>query len=191
MFSRNKDNGHGADKTAEEKAMEAPPLKPFSKKGAHSPVKLPSKNPSSSSQHTKRTIEIPGAAPQRMERPRPGGSDSKLLTVGRDIRLSGEITECEHLIVEGHVEVILNDARLIDVAPTGVFKGNADVIEADISGYFEGNLTAHSKLTVRAGGKISGTIRYGSIVIEAGGEVSGDMRALDQHEDAAPSGGTE
>ena len=61
---------------------------------------------------------------------------------------------------------------------TGFFKGNVVVEEADISGRFEGELTVTSQLTVRAGGRVSGTIRYGKIVIEAGGEISGDMSAL-------------
>ena len=69
-------------------------------------------------------------------------------------------------------------ARIIEVAPSGFFKGSADVEEADISGRFEGDLIARDRLVVRAGGLINGTIRYGRIVIESGGEISGDMQAL-------------
>ena len=72
--------------------------------------------------------------------------------------------------------------RLIEVAPTGVFKGNADVEEADISGRFEGELIARGRLVVRAGGRVQGKIRYGRIVIEQGGEISGDMQTLDEGE---------
>ncbi len=105
---------------------------------------------------------------------------------GRDILLSGEITACERLVVEGHVEVSLSNARLIEVAPSGVFKGSAHVEDADISDRVDGDLTVTHKLTVRAGGKISGSVRYGSMVIEAGGEVSGDMQALDAPPKPAP-----
>ncbi len=100
------------------------------------------------------------------------------MVVGRDIRLSGEITSCERLIVEGHVEVSLAGARLIEVAPSGVFMGRAEVEDADISGHVDGELIVSNKLTVRNGGKISGSVHYGSIIIEAGGEVCGDMHAL-------------
>ena len=83
------------------------------------------------------------------------------------------------MVVEGHIEVRLKDARVIEVSQTGYFKGNADVEEADISGNFEGELIARDRLVVRSGGRISGTIRYGRIVIESGGEISGDMQTLD------------
>lgn len=110
--------------------------------------------------------------------------DNKRLVVGRDIRLSGEITACDKLVVEGHVEVSLPGARVIEVSQSGYFKGAADVEEADISGRFEGELIARDRLVVRAGGRISGTIRYGRIVIESGGEISGDMQTLDGSEPA-------
>jgi cytoskeletal protein CcmA (bactofilin family) len=82
-------------------------------------------------------------------------------------------------VVEGRTEVSLPNARIIEVAPSGFFKGSAEVEEADISGRFEGELTARDRLVVRNGGRISGTIRYGRIVIESGGEISGDMQTLD------------
>ncbi len=182
MFRRNKDDtdakqGEGAE------GIDAPPLKPFASKGTHTPAKPPTRAPNLSGSQAsaaapKRPVDIP-SVPTRLDRHRPGEGDSKRLVVGRDIRLSGEITACERLVVEGHVEVALTGARLIEVAPSGVFKGSAQVEDADISGHVDGDLTVSNKLTVRAGGKISGSVRYGSIIIEAGGEVSGDMQALD------------
>ena len=107
--------------------------------------------------------------------------------------MNGEITSCDKLVVEGEVEASLSDAGVIEVAPTGVFKGNAQVDEADISGRFEGELVARDRLIVRAGGRISGSIRYGRIVIESGGEISGDMQTLSPEDsagddDLAPAG---
>lgn len=156
----------------------APPLKPFSRKGSHAPAKPPA----SATFHPdvpRRVPDIPGPAGGRMDRPVGSGDDNKRLVVGRDICLSGEITSCDKLIVEGHVEVTLSNARAIDVAPSGFFKGVADVEEAEISGRYEGELVARDRLIVRAGGRISGAIRYGRIVIESGGEISGDMQTLD------------
>ena len=74
--------------------------------------------------------------------------------------------------------------KVIEIAPGGYFRGNAEVEEADISGRFEGTLVARQKLTLRKGGRIDGSVRYGRIVIESGGEISGDMSAL---EDAKPA----
>lgn len=178
MFRRNKDDSDTQSPTDETDAG-APPLKPFSKGGSHIPSKPPSKTPSvTPGSSLQRQPDSP--APQvRNDPSRHGDLDSKRLIVGRDICLSGEITSCERLVVEGRVEASLSDARFIDIAPSGFFKGNADVKEADVSGRFEGQLVASERLTVRAGGRINGSVRYGSIVIEPGGQVTGDMQPLD------------
>ncbi|MBT4932002.1 MAG: polymer-forming cytoskeletal protein [Rhodospirillaceae bacterium] len=184
MFRRNKDSDDN------DSSDDAPPLKPFASKGTHTPSKPPTKAPNlnaggASAASQKRPVDIP-SVPNRLDRHRAGDSDSKRLVVGRDIRLSGEIAACERLVVEGHVEVSLAGARLIEVAPSGVFKGSAEVEDADISGHVDGELVVSNKLTVRSGGRISGSVHYGSIIIEAGGEVSGDMHALDAPAQVTP-----
>lgn len=110
--------------------------------------------------------------------PKPDTGDGKRLTVGREICLSGEITACDILVVEGRVEASLGDSRAIEIAETGFFKGNAEIDNAEIAGRYEGNLTVRDRLLVRATGKISGSIRYRRLEIELGGEIVGDMQVL-------------
>lgn len=189
MFRRKQDEEDGSVKPGEGERngqdLAAPPLKPFSRKGSHMPPKSPGKPASTPS--ARHDIPRRGIEPsRRYDRLRPSESESKKLTVGRDICLAGEITSCHRLIVEGRVEASLSDAHAIEISPTGFFKGSAEVAEADISGLYEGELIARETLTVRSGGRINGTVRYGRIIIEAGGEISGDMRALG-HEAPAES----
>ena len=162
--------------------ISSPPLKPFSRKGSHAPLRPPS--PTSFHPETpRRSIpDIPGVPSRRIERPMSADAESRRLVIGRDICLNGEITACDKLVVEGRAEVVLTDAAIIEVMPSGFFKGTANVEEADISGRYEGELIARDRLIVRAGGRISGTIRYGRIVIESGGEISGDMQTLNSPE---------
>ena len=101
--------------------------------------------------------------------------DNNKLIVGREIELSGNISACEWMVVEGTVEAELKDCREIEVASTGTFKGVADVDVAEISGNFDGTLTARNILIVRASGRITGTVRFGKLEIERGGEVIGDI----------------
>jgi cytoskeletal protein CcmA (bactofilin family) len=108
------------------------------------------------------------------------------LTVGREITLSGEITSCDMLIIEGSVEANLTNCRDIDIAESGLFKGAASIDEAEIRGRFEGNLTVRKRLLIRASGRVSGTIRYGQIEIECGGQISGDIQAQPAAEEAKP-----
>ena len=174
--------------TGDASGMEAPPLKPFSKKGTHSTGKPSGKlfRP----EIPRRVAEIPGVS-RRGDHRLSLEDDANRLTVGRNICLNGEITACEKLVVEGRVEAVLAEARMIEVMPTGFYKGSANVQEADISGYFEGSLVATDILTIRKDGRISGSVRYGKIVIESGGEISGDMASLEEVEVGAGSGGDE
>lgn len=190
MFRRKKDSGDDDAPRMDGDDLTTPPLKPFSKRGTHAPAKPPMKTTLPSPDVPRRILDIPGV-PRRPERggsTRPSDSDNKRLIVGRDIRLSGEITSCDRLVVEGRVEVALSDARVIEIAPSGHFKGSAEVDEADISGRFEGELVARERLVIRAGGRVSGSIRYGRIVIENGGEISGDMRTLDTDRASSETG---
>lgn len=101
---------------------------------------------------------------------------SKLI-VGKDIQLKGEITACDTLVVEGRVEASM-DSRMIQVAESGLFSGEAGVDTAEIAGRFEGKLTARERLIVRSTGKVTGNVRYGRIEIEDGGEIAGDIMVL-------------
>ena len=108
----------------------------------------------------------------------PGDKAVCKLTVGPDIKLKGaEITDCDTLVVEGRVEASM-DSRVIQIAESGVFVGRVGIDVAEIRGRFEGELTAHKRLVIYASGRVSGTIRYGTISIEEGGELSGDVAAI-------------
>ncbi len=123
-----------------------------------------------------RVAEIPNLALGRGgigERPRT--VDSRALTIGRDIKLSGEITECELLIIEGRLEATVPNAKTMEIAQTGSFKGSATLNDAKISGEFDGDLTVANRLHITSTGKVTGTIRYGHLEIENGGEIHGDL----------------
>ena len=105
------------------------------------------------------------------------------MIVGREIALSGEIGSCDRLFVEGSVEANLHECREMNIAESGMFKGNASIEQAEVHGRFEGELVVRKRLLIRAGGHVSGTISYGEIEIEAGGKISGNIQA--QQEDRA------
>jgi cytoskeletal protein CcmA (bactofilin family) len=117
------------------------------------------------------------AAPPPSPPPRRAEAGLRQLTVGREISLTGEIASCDTLIVEGSVEANLQNCRDVDIAETGLFKGSAEIDNADVRGMFEGNLIVRKRLLIRSGGQVSGTIRYGQIEIELGGQISGDVQS--------------
>lgn len=117
----------------------------------------------------------PGAAAPKPE-PR-HEPELRQLLVGREITLSGEITTCDRLLVEGSVEANLSNCADIEVAQTGLFKGTASVDHAEIHGRFEGSLTVKTRLLIKATGRVSGSIRYGQLEVECGGQISGDIQS--------------
>ena len=99
-----------------------------------------------------------------------------ILIVGPHIKLKGlEITDCDTLLVEGSVEATMK-SRVIEIAEIGAFKGEAEIDMADIRGRFEGKLTVRHKLVIHATGRVTGTVRYGSLVIEEGGQLCGEVQ---------------
>lgn len=112
------------------------------------------------------------AAPAVVEPPR---NLSNQMLVGREVALSGKITGCKRLLVEGKVEATLLECSAIDVAGPGMFNGTATVDDAEISGRFEGTLTVRKRLLIRASGQVSGKIRYGQLEVECGGKLAGDI----------------
>lgn len=99
------------------------------------------------------------------------------LTVGRDIHLRGEITSCDILVVEGTVEASMN-SRYIRIADRGVFEGECEIDDADISGRFDGNIIVRRQLLIRSTGRVGGKIQYGELQIETGGQLAGSVEVL-------------
>ncbi len=113
---------------------------------------------------------------------RPDGSTAKpeelrKLTVGRDIALTGEISACDYLVVEGTIEARVREGKRMEIADCGLFRGTVEIDEADIAGRFEGDITVHGRLRVRATGRIDGKVQYGELEVEAGGHIEGELHS--------------
>ena len=107
-------------------------------------------------------------------------SEAKLLTVSKDVSLSGRIAACDRLVIHGSVQVSLEGARALEITEGGRFtEGRAEVEEAEISGLYEGELTVRGRLLVRSTGRVSGIVRYGEVQVERGGKLTGTVSVLD------------
>ena len=113
----------------------------------------------------------PSAAGQHDEK-----GKRRILTVGNDILLKGEIATCDRLVIEGAVDAKLNDVHTVEIAETGSFRGSAEIQDAEISGLFEGELVVRNRLIIYSTGKVRGKITYGEIEIERGGELTGEIK---------------
>lgn len=104
--------------------------------------------------------------------------NKRQLMVGPGIKISGEISNCEHLIVEGIVDAELANGDMIEITPEGLFTGKVNIIDAEIAGKFEGSLKVTGTLTVRSTGVITGNVEYGNLSVESGALIDGEMKML-------------
>jgi cytoskeletal protein CcmA (bactofilin family) len=113
------------------------------------------------------------------ESTRSGSPEGRRLVVAKDITLTGQISKCDFLVVEGAVEGMRYEGQSLEVAEGGSFNGNIEVDNAEISGAFDGSISVRGRLTIRPTGRVAGTIRYGEIEINAGGQVTGEMSVME------------
>jgi len=183
MFGKKRDDEIAAEQ-AKESAEASPRNYQRSDATGAQPASRPAVNPEIARRGPDLSVFGPGRGAQpaaAQAKPTSTASmepEHKKLIVGRDISLNGEIRTCDTLVVEGRVEAVLQDCKNIEILAPGEFKGAAEVDVADISGQFNGDLTARQRLIVRTGGKVLGKIRYGQLEIERGGVLSGEVEVL-------------
>jgi cytoskeletal protein CcmA (bactofilin family) len=143
-------------------AMSRPPLSPIS---ALPPAPTP---PSAR----------PGVLPAVPRPPARDPAERRTLVVGRGISVQGVVQDAERLVVEGTVEANMIHATELAIAPGGVFKGEAEVEDAEVAGTIDGTLNARGGLIVRATGRVLGTARCRRLQVEDGGQITGRVEMI-------------
>ena len=121
----------------------------------------------------------------------PAGTSGEIagskLFIGVNIKLKGvEISDCDVLVIEGHVEATVR-SKAMQIDKPGTLKGTALIDVAEVHGDFSGELTARTRLVVHGTGRVSGKIRYGKLIVAEGGELSGDVKRIDESEEQVTS----
>src|ERR1051326_8654442 len=110
-----------------------------------------------------------------INKPRRRGKRVREVFLGPEIVLSGELKSCGTLVAEGSVDGSQIECREFILGSTGSCKGEVQTESAVISGRFEGRLIVRSRLLIKSGGQVRGSVQYGQVEIEPGGELQGDM----------------
>ena len=105
-------------------------------------------------------------------------SEGRQLLVGEGISLTGEIQECNHLVVEGRVEAALRGSKVLEIKENGTFIGAVEIEQATIAGVFEGEITVNGRLTITETGAITGTVSYKELEIQAGAKLDGRISPI-------------
>lgn len=119
---------------------------------------------------------MPGQAAARA--PARDAAERRTLVVGRGISVQGTVQDAERLVVEGTVEASMIHATELSISHGGMFKGEVEVEDAEVTGTFNGTLTARGNLVIRASGRVLGQARCRRLQVEDGGQLSGQMEML-------------
>jgi len=112
----------------------------------------------------------PLARNQETENPRSSA------TIGKAVKINGQIFSKEDLYVDGDVEGTI-DARehKLTVGPNGRVHAGIQAREVVVLGTVQGNVDAHDRFDIRKDAKLVGDIQAARIVIEEGAYFKGSI----------------
>src|SRR5450759_3482905 len=148
----------------------APPTSPVS---VHNPV-----------EGRKETSTVSSIPPARTEAESRGGA----ATIGKAVKLVGQIFSREDLYVDGEVEGTLEalDHKLT-IGPNGTVRATIKAREVVALGAIHGNVEATDKIEIRKDAKLTGDIRTARIIIEDGAYFKGSIDIVKPEPVKAPA----
>ena len=149
-------NNREPSKRAE--AVREPALKAFSDSSNQVDIPAPHRTPS----------PIYDKTPSSVAR------ETKVITVGTGVVLSGRIIEADHVKLEGTTDGEIT-AKTVELSAAGSLDGNVKCETFIVAGTFSGEAAVTGSLSVKSTGRIEGKISYGSLAVEAGGAVLGTL----------------
>ena len=96
--------------------------------------------------------------------------------LGSGLRVKGDITGTEDLLIDGSVEGLIQlEERKVTVGPTA--KVTADITARDVVvyGYVKGNVHAKGRIEIKKNGSVIGNLTTAQIMIEDGADFKGSI----------------
>ena len=109
-------------------------------------------------------------------------------TIGKAVKINGQIYSREDLYVDGDVEgtIELMDHKLT-VGPNGKVHAGVKAREVVALGAIQGNVEASERIEIRKDAKLVGDIKTARIIIEDGAYFKGSIDIVKSEPKAAPS----
>ncbi|MDX1379668.1 MAG: polymer-forming cytoskeletal protein [Xanthomonadales bacterium] len=127
------------------------------------------KQDASNPQNTERSYDAPAA-------PAASASKGKTAVIGPGIRINGDISGEENLVIEGRVDgsIKLKDHQ-VDVGPSGRVTANVTANVVRISGEVNGDITGQEKVVISRSGNVHGNIVAPRVTLEDGAIFKGSI----------------
>ncbi len=106
----------------------------------------------------------------------PASSSSASATIGKAVKVVGQIFSKEDLYVDGEVEGTVEALEhKLTIGPNGAVRAGVKAREVVALGTIQGNVEAHEKIEIRKEAKLVGDIRTARIIIEDGAYFKGSI----------------
>lgn len=106
----------------------------------------------------------------------PSRATSEQATIGRSIRIKGEVTGDEDLVIQGHVDGTVElDQHAVTVGPDGEVKAAITGRVITVEGHVEGDLSAEEKIVLRSSASVEGDINAPRVMLEDGARFRGGV----------------
>ncbi len=103
------------------------------------------------------------------------GDNSRVLVIGEDTFLKGEVRNGGRIEVYGYIEGGVAGEHLI-VKPGGRCFGTVQVEDADVHGTVQGQVFVNQLITIRSTGSVAGNVQYGRLSMEMGANLTAEVR---------------
>src|SRR5437016_1852537 len=131
----------------------------------------------------KEAAPVSSMPPARFEPENRGGA----ATIGKAVKISGNIYSREDLYVDGEVEGTVEALEhKLTIGPNGVVKATIKSREVVVLGTIHGNVEAADKIEIRKDAKLTGDIKTARIIIEDGAYFKGSIDIVKPEPKSAP-----
>jgi cytoskeletal protein CcmA (bactofilin family) len=132
------------------------------------------------------SLTTPQAAPspttQRssapVPQPAPQAAAKTMASIGKTMRLRGDIRSDEELYLDGELEGTIEVRNRLTIGPNGKVKANVKANEVIVRGSIQGNVEAIDRISIMNGASIVGDVKTAGIVIEDGAYFKGGIDIL-------------
>ena len=145
---------------------------------AYAPPPRPSANPApvAAPPPIEPKKEITPVSSMPMGKYEPPSSASSAASIGKAVKVVGQIYSREDLYVDGEIEGTVEALEhKLTIGPNGAVRAGVKAREVVALGTIQGNVEAHDKIEIRKEAKLVGDIRTARIIIEDGAYFKGSI----------------
>ncbi len=104
------------------------------------------------------------------------GADRDTGWLGASLRVKGDISGTEDLLIDGSVEGLIQlDGRKLTVGPTAKVTADINARDVVVCGYVKGNVRAKGRIEIKKDGSVVGNLTTAQIMIEDGADFKGSI----------------